>query len=162
MQIANETAVWLQYTLRNDAGEVLDASEDNEPLVYIHGQGDIVPGLEKALEGKAMGTRFNVTVSPEEGYGVHDVEKTQAVPRGMFPAEEEIVPGMQFHAQGPDGHQLVVTVVKVDDERITVDGNHPLAGVQLNFDVKVLEVRAATGEEITHGHVHGPGGHHHH
>ena len=161
MQIEKHRVVTLAYTLKDNDDRVIDQSDDGS-FCYLHGASNIIPGLENALTGKAAGDELSVSISPEEGYGVHDVEKTQAVPREMFPAEEEIVPGMQFHAQGPEGHQLVVTVVKVDDDRVTVDGNHPLAGVQLNFDVKVLEVRAATGEEITHGHVHGPGGHHHH
>jgi FKBP-type peptidyl-prolyl cis-trans isomerase SlyD len=161
MQIEKHRVVTLAYTLKDNDDRVIDQSDDGS-FCYLHGASNIIPGLENALTGKVAGDELSVSIPPEEGYGVHDVEKTQAVPREMFPAEEEIVPGMQFHAQGPDGHQLVVTVVKVDDNRVTVDGNHPLAGVQLNFDVKVLEVRDATGEEITHGHVHGPGGHHHH
>jgi FKBP-type peptidyl-prolyl cis-trans isomerase SlyD len=160
MQIEKHRVVTLAYTLKDDDDRIIDQSDDGS-FCYLHGASDIIPGLENALTGKVAGDELSVSIPPEEGYGVHDVEKTQAVPREMFPTEEEIVPGMQFHAQGPDGHQLVVTVVKVDDDRVTVDGNHPLAGVQLKFDVKVLEVRTATGEEITHGHVHGPGGHHH-
>jgi FKBP-type peptidyl-prolyl cis-trans isomerase SlyD len=160
MQIEKHRVVTLAYTLKDDDDRIIDQSDDGS-FCYLHGASNIISGLENALTGKVAGDELSVSIPPEEGYGVHDVEKTQAVPREMFPAEEEIVPGMQFHAQGPDGHQLVVTVVKVDDDRVTVDGNHPLAGVQLKFDVKVLEVRTATGEEITHGHVHGPGGHHH-
>ena len=160
MQIEKHRVVTLAYTLKDDNDRIIDQSDDGS-FCYLHGASNIIPGLENALSGMAAGDELSVSVPPEEGYGVHDAEKTQAVPREMFPAEEEIVAGMQFHAQGPDGHQLVVTVVKVEDDRITVDGNHPLAGVQLNFDVKVLEVREATGEEITHGHVHGPGAHHH-
>jgi FKBP-type peptidyl-prolyl cis-trans isomerase SlyD len=160
MQIEKHRVVTLAYTLKDDDDRIIDQSDDGS-FCYLHGASNIISGLENALTGKVAGDELSVSIPPEEGYGVHDVEKTQAVPREMFPTEEEIVPGMQFHAQGPDGHQLVVTVVKVDDDRVTVDGNHPLAGVQLKFDVKVLEVRTATGEEITHGHVHGPGGHHH-
>jgi FKBP-type peptidyl-prolyl cis-trans isomerase SlyD len=160
MQIEKHRVVTLAYTLKDENDKIIDQSDDGS-FCYLHGASNIIPGLENALTGKAAGDELTVSVPPEEGYGAHDVEKTQAVPREMFPVEEEIVAGMQFHAQGPDGHQLVVTVVKVEDDRVTVDGNHPLAGVQLNFDVKVLEVREATGEEITHGHVHGPDGHHH-
>jgi FKBP-type peptidyl-prolyl cis-trans isomerase SlyD len=160
MQIEKHRVVTLAYTLKDDDDSIIDQSDDGS-FCYLHGASNIIPGLENALTGKATGDELSVSIPPEEGYGVHDVEKTQAVPREMFPADDEIVAGMQFHAQGPDGHQLVVTVVKVEDDRVTIDGNHPLAGVQLNFDVKVLEVREATGEEITHGHVHGPGGHHH-
>jgi FKBP-type peptidyl-prolyl cis-trans isomerase SlyD len=160
MQIEKDRVVTLAYTLKDDNDRIIDQSDDGS-FCYLHGASNIIPGLENALTGKVTGDEMSVSIPPEEGYGMHDAGKTQAVPREMFPAEDEIVAGMQFHAQGPDGHQLVVTVVKVEEDRITVDGNHPLAGVQLNFDVKVLEVREATGEEITHGHVHGPGGHHH-
>lgn len=160
MQIEKHAVVTLAYTLKDANDRIIDQSDDGS-FCYLHGASNIIPGLENALTGKAAGDELTVSVPPEEGYGVHDAGKTQAVPREMFPVEEEIVAGMQFHAQGPDGHQLVVTVVKVEEDRVTVDGNHPLAGVQLNFDVKVLEVREATGEEITHGHVHGPDGHHH-
>lgn len=160
MQIEKHAVVTLAYTLKDANDRIIDQSDDGS-FCYLHGASNIIPGLENALTGKAAGDELTVSVPPEEGYGVRDAGKTQAVPREMFPVEEEIVAGMQFHAQGPDGHQLVVTVVKVEDDRVTVDGNHPLAGVQLNFDVKVLEVREATGEEITHGHVHGPDGHHH-
>jgi FKBP-type peptidyl-prolyl cis-trans isomerase SlyD len=160
MQIANDTAVWLQYTLRNDGGEILDASEDNEPLVYIHGQGDIVVGLENALEGKAAGAKFNVTVSPEEGYGVRSDSKVQSVPRSAFEDEADIEPGTQFQAEGPDGVSIV-TVLAVTDEEVKIDANHPLAGENLHFEIEVVKVRAATKEELEHGHVH-EGGHHHH
>ena len=160
MQIANETAVWLKYTLKNDAGEILDASEDDEPLIYIHGQGDIVPGLEKALAGKAAGEKLSVKVSPEEGYGVRSEKKVQTVPRSAFEDDAEIEPGTQFQAEGPDGVSIV-TVVEVDDDEVTIDANHPLAGENLHFEVEVMKVRAATAEELEHGHVH-EGGHHHH
>ena len=161
MQIEKHRVVTLAYTLKDDDDRIIDQSDDGS-FCYLHGAHNIIPGLENALTGKAAGDELSVSVAPEEGYGVHDAEKTQAVPRDMFPAGEVIETGMQFHAQGPDGQQLVVTVVKVEDDSITVDGNHPLAGVHLNFDVKVLDVRAATGEEIAHGHVHGLGEHHHH
>jgi FKBP-type peptidyl-prolyl cis-trans isomerase SlyD len=161
MEIANNTAVWLQYTLRDDAGEVLDASEHDEPLVYIHGQGDIVPGLEKALQGKSTGSKFKVSVSPEEGYGVREEDKVQSVPRSAFEDGLELEPGMQFQAEGPEGVDIV-TVVEVSGEDVTIDANHPLAGKQLHFEIEVVDVRAATEEELEHGHVHGPGGHHHH
>ena len=160
MQIAKHRVVTLAYTLKDDENRVIDQSDDGS-FCYLHGASNIIPGLESALTGKAVGDELSVSVPPEDGYGVHDPDKTQAVPRDMFPADEVIETGMQFHAQSPDGNQLVVTVVKVENDSITVDGNHPLAGVRLNFDVKVLEVRDATGEEIAHGHVHGPGGHSH-
>jgi len=160
MQIADNCVVTLAYTLKDNDDNIIDQSDDGS-FCYLHGAMNIIPGLENALTGKVAGDELSVSIPPEEAYGVRDEARQQEVPRDMFPEDVEIEVGMQFHAQGPDGHQLVVTVVKVEDDRITVDGNHPLAGVQLNFDVKVLEVREATGEEITHGHVHGPGGHHH-
>ncbi|HKU44591.1 MAG TPA: peptidylprolyl isomerase [Polyangiales bacterium] len=162
MQIANNTAVWLQYTLRDDAGEVLDASEQDEPLIYIHGQGDIVPGLEKALEGKAIGSKFKVSVPPEEGYGPREPGKVQSVPRSAFEDAGDLEPGMQFQAQADDGGVDIVTIVAVSGEEVTIDANHPLAGKQLHFEIEVVNVRDATEEELEHGHVHGPGGHHHH
>ena len=161
MQIEKHRVVTLAYTLKDDDDRVIDQSDDGS-FRYLHGASNIIPGLENALDGKSAGDELSVSVPPEQAYGVHDTEKTQTVPRDMFPSGEMIEAGMQFHAQGPDGQQLVVTVVKVEDDNITVDGNHPLAGVHLNFDIKILDVRAATGEEIAHGHVHGPGGHHHH
>jgi len=160
MQIANDTAVWLQYKLRNDAGEVLDESEADEPLIYIHGQGDIVPGLEKALAGKAAGDKLKVSVPPDEGYGERSDDKVQTVPRDAFDDDAEILPGVQFQAEGPDGASIV-TVVQVLGDHVTIDANHPLAGEQLHFEIEVVKVRAATKEELEHGHVH-EGGHHHH
>jgi len=161
MQIDTHKVVTLNYTLKDDDGNVIDQSSDAS-FVYLHGASNIVPGLENALQGKASGDEFSVAVQPEEGYGVRDDTRVQAVPRAMFDDDAEIAPGMQFHAQGPDGGQLVVTVMQVEDDQVTVDGNHPLAGVILNFDVSVVDVRDATREEIDHGHVHGAGGHHHH
>ena len=160
MQIDTHKVVTLNYTLKDDDGNVIDQSNDSS-FVYLHGGGNIVSGLEKALQDKTAGDEFSVAVQPEEGYGLRDDSRVQAVPRSMFPEDSEISAGMQFHAQGPDGSHLLVTVVDVSDDQITVDGNHPLADVTLNFDISVVDVRAATREEIDHGHVHGPGGHHH-
>lgn len=160
MQIANDVVVSIEYTLTDDQGNVIDSSVGGEPLAYLHGAGNIIPGLEEALEGKAVGDSFKVTVQPSEGYGEKDEGLLQVVPRSMFRGVDQIEPGMQFHAQTDYGMQ-VITVAKVEGDNVTVDGNHPLAGQNLNFDVKVLEVRAATAEELEHGHVHGAGGHHH-
>ncbi|UCC57318.1 MAG: peptidylprolyl isomerase [Gammaproteobacteria bacterium] len=160
MQIDKHSVVTLHYTLKDNDGNILDESSDGS-FCYLHGENNIIPGLENALTGKVTGDELSVSVPPEEAYGLHDAERTQSVPRHMFPTEQTIEPGMQFHAEGPEGQSLLVTVVKADDDTVTVDGNHPLAGVQLNFDVKVIAVRDAEEEEITHGHVHGPGGHHH-
>ena len=160
MQIAEQKVVTFNYILKDDDGNVIDQSHDAS-FVYLHGASNIVPGLENALSGKVAGDAFSVSVAPEQGYGVRDDSRVQAVPREMFPADTEIAPGMQFHAQGPDGQSLVVTVAAVGEDTVTVDGNHPLAGVQLNFEVSIVDVRDATDGEISHGHAHGPGVHHH-
>lgn len=160
MQIGNQKVVTIDYTLTDDQGEVLDTSQGQEPLTYIHGLGSIIPGLEEALAGKTAGDALKVTIQPQNGYGERDEELVQAVPRERFPASGEITVGMRFHAQGTGGSH-VVTVVAVDDKNVTVDANHPLAGVVLAFDVKVVDVRDATADELQHGHVHGKDGHQH-
>jgi FKBP-type peptidyl-prolyl cis-trans isomerase SlyD len=162
MQIAQDKVVLIHYTLTDDGGKVLDSSSGGDPLAYLHGQGNIIPGLEKALEGKQAGDKLNVRVEPAEGYGVRDDSLVQQVPRRAFGSVSKVEPGMQFHAQSAQGQMRVVTVTHVKGDMVTVDANHPLAGEVLVFDVEVAEVRDATGEELEHGHVHGPGGHHHH
>jgi FKBP-type peptidyl-prolyl cis-trans isomerase SlyD len=159
MQIGKEKVVTIDYTLTDDQGEILDTSQGQEPLTYMHGAGSIIPGLEAALEGKVAGDKLQVKVAPADGYGERDEELVQAIPRNRFPGGDINV-GMRFHAQGSAGSQAV-TVVAVDDRNVTVDANHPLAGVTLSFDVQVREVRQATEDELKHGHVHGKGGHHH-
>jgi FKBP-type peptidyl-prolyl cis-trans isomerase SlyD len=159
MQIANQAVVTIDYTLTDDQGAVLDSSNGEEPLTYIQGAGNIIPGLENALLGKSSGDALKVTVAPGDGYGERDEDLVQAVPRSQFP-EVSIEVGMRFQAQGSDGSS-VVTVVAIDESSVTVDANHPLAGMTLAFDVKVLEVRSATADELEHGHVHGEGGHEH-
>lgn len=160
MQIAQNSVVAFHYTLTNDAGEVLDSSEGREPLTYLHGAGNIIPGLEKELEGRTAGDKLTATVSPAEGYGEKQPQLIQEVPRDAFQGVDGIQPGMQFQAQ-TQGGPLMVTVTKVEGDVVTVDGNHPLAGQTLNFDVEIASVREASQEEIEHGHVHGEGGHHH-
>jgi FKBP-type peptidyl-prolyl cis-trans isomerase SlyD len=160
MQIAENTVVSFHYTLTDDQGQVLDSSQGREPLVYLQGVGQIVPGLEKAMEGRKIGDQFKVDVVPEEGYGVRHAELVQEVPREAFQGVEDIQPGMQFQGRGPQG-VINVTVTKVEDDKVHIDGNHPLAGQALHFDVEVTDVRAASEEELSHGHVHGEGGHHH-
>ncbi len=130
------------------------------PLSYLHGKGNIIPGLEQALAGKAAGDKLDVTVAPEQGYGVRDERLVQIVPRAKFGEVAGLAPGMQVRATSQQGPRIV-TVVSVDRDFVTVDGNHPLAGRTLHFSVEVAEVRKATHEEVSHGHVHGPGGHHH-
>lgn len=157
MQIADRSVALFHYTLTNEGGDVIDSSrERDEPLAYLHGAGNIVPGLEKAMVGREVGDSFKVSVEPQEGYGPRHEEMMQTVPRNAFQGVEEVKPGMQFQANGPQG-QVLVTVVEANDEEVKVDGNHPLAGQTLNFDVEVTEVREATEEELTHGHVHGAG-----
>lgn len=160
MQIDTHKVVTLNYTLTDSDGNVIDQSNDGS-FAYLHGANNIIPGLENALAGKKAGDNLDVSVPPAEGYGERDNGKTQDVPRDMFPQDTDIEPGMQFHAQGPNGESIVVTVTAVSEDTVTVDGNHPLAGVELNFAVEVVHVRDASQEEIEHGHVHGPGGHHH-
>jgi len=160
MQIAQNSVVAFHYTLTNDAGEVLDSSEGRDPLTYLHGSGNIIPGLEKELEGHGSGDKLKVAVDPTEGYGEVQPALVQEVPRDAFQGVDEVEPGMQFQAQTQEG-PLMVTITKVEGDTVTVDGNHPLAGEKLNFDVEIAEVREATEEEVTHGHVHGEGGHEH-
>lgn len=160
MQISANKVVSIHYTLKNDAGDVLDSSSGREPLAYLQGAGNIVPGLEKALEGKAEGEKLNVSVAPEEGYGPRHDGLVQDVPREAFQGVDDVRPGMQFHAQGQAG-PMVVTVVEAGDDVVKVDGNHPLAGETLHFDIEIAGVREATAEEMEHGHVHGPEGHEH-
>jgi FKBP-type peptidyl-prolyl cis-trans isomerase SlyD len=156
MQIAQNSVVAFHYTLTNETGEVLDSSEGRDPLTYLHGSGNIIPGLEKELEGHQDGEKLQVTVTPEEGYGEPQPSLVQEVPRDAFQGVESVEPGMQFQAQ-TQGGPLMVTVTKVEGDTVTVDGNHPLAGQKLNFDVEIAEVREATQEELEHGHVHGEG-----
>jgi FKBP-type peptidyl-prolyl cis-trans isomerase SlyD len=160
MQIAENTVASFHYTLTNDAGEVLDTSRGREPLAYLHGAGNIVPGLEEAMAGHKAGDSFKVDVAPEDGYGNHHEGLVQDVPRAAFQGVDEIEPGMSFQANTPQGVHSV-TVTKVTSDTVTVDGNHPLAGQRLHFDVEVTDVRAASAEELQHGHVHGAGGHQH-
>jgi FKBP-type peptidyl-prolyl cis-trans isomerase SlyD len=159
MQIAQDTVVSLDYTLTNDDGEVLDTSRDAEPLDYIHGRGQIVPGLEKALAGRTTGDAFTVRLEPADAYGEHDPDLVQTASRNQFGGEDPEV-GLQVRAEGPDGDQ-VLTIVAVEGDVVTLDGNHPLAGVPLTFEIKVTGVRAATKQELAHGHAHGSGGHDH-
>lgn len=158
-EIQNDQVVSFHYTLTDANGTVIDKSE-GQPLVYLHGAGNIIPGLENALAGKNVGDKLVVNVPAAEGYGEYSAELVQEVPRNMFQGVDDIQAGMQFQAQTDDGIQ-VVTVKDVTDEHVIVDGNHPLAGQDLNFDVEIVEIRDASQEELDHGHVHGAGGHHH-
>jgi FKBP-type peptidyl-prolyl cis-trans isomerase SlyD len=156
MQITKHKVASIHYTLTDNEGKILDSSSGREPLTYIQGIGNLIPGMEEGLEGKTKGEKLSLKISPEKGYGVKDETLTQRVPRTAFGGQEVKV-GMQFQTnQGG-----VVTVTHVGLSEITVDANHPLAGVELNFAVEIMDIRPATEDEIAHGHVHGPGGHHH-
>src|SRR5678816_2566758 len=144
MQISKNKVATIDYTLTNPDGQVLDTSKGAQPLTYLHGVGGIIPGLENALEGKSKGEQVVVAIPPEQAYGQRNDQLVQEVPRKAFQGVQNIQPGMQFRAQGPQGQTQVVTVVGVQDDTIRVDANHPLAGVTLNFDVNVVDVREAT------------------
>ncbi len=159
MQISRNSAVSIHYTLTNDAGEVLDSSVGEEPLLYLHGTGNIIAGLEQALNGKSAGDKFEVTVPAAEAYGEVDESMVQVAPLSMFQGMEVEV-GMQFHADVSHGNGII-TITAVEGDEVTIDGNHPLAGQALTFAVEVVSVRPATAEELAHGHVHGDGCHHH-
>jgi FKBP-type peptidyl-prolyl cis-trans isomerase SlyD len=161
MVVAENKVVLIHYTLKDGEGNVVDSSSGGEPLAYLHGRGNLISGLEKELEGKTTGDKLNVSISPADGYGERDANLVQRVPRRSF-GGASVKPGMQFQAQTSSGETRIATVKAVQGDMVTVDMNHPLAGEQLHFEVEITEVRDATEEELAHGHVHGPGGHHHH
>lgn len=161
MQIAANKAVSIDYTLTDETGTVLDTSKGAAPLVYLHGTGSIIPGLERALEGKSEGDELQVTVEPADAYGEYSPELLAQVDKALFEGVDDVQVGMQFHTAGPQGQAQIVTVREIEGNNVTIDGNHPLAGKRLNFDVKVVGVRDASAEELAHGHIHGEGGHHH-
>jgi FKBP-type peptidyl-prolyl cis-trans isomerase SlyD len=154
MQVAKNTVVAIDYKLSDANGEVLDASEDGQPLEYVHGGGNIIPGLENALEGKDVGEDVSVQVEPSDAYGERSEELKQDVPKEMFQGVDQVEAGMRFQAQTQEGTSIV-TVTEVGEEQVTVDANHPLAGETLNFEVKVNNVREATQNEIDSGQVEG-------
>jgi FKBP-type peptidyl-prolyl cis-trans isomerase SlyD len=158
--VEKNKVVSIDYTLKSDDGDVIDSSEGREPLNYIQGMANIIPGLEEAMEGKKVGDIFDVKVQPDMGYGPYIDSMRFVLPRENFRGVDKIDLGMRFHAQTMEGTQIL-TVVDVNGEDITVDGNHPLAGVTLNFHVEVKDIREATQEEIDHGHVHTENGHEH-
>ncbi|MCX8049973.1 MAG: peptidylprolyl isomerase [Methylohalobius sp.] len=153
MQVSVNKVVSIHYTLRNDAGEVIDSSAGGAPLSYLHGVGNLIPGLERALEGKVVGDQVNVSIAPEEAYGERNEALIQIVPMWAFEGADKIEPGMQFQAQTPQGNRIL-TVVEVQEDQVVVDGNHPLAGETLHFSVEITSVREATEEELAHGHAH--------
>jgi FKBP-type peptidyl-prolyl cis-trans isomerase SlyD len=156
MQITKNSVVSIDYTLKDDDGNVLDSSQGREPLAYLHGSGGIIPGLESQLNGKQTGDQLQVSVAPEDGYGLRNESLCQEVNRSHFDGIEDLGVGMRFRVDS-DAGPMVITVTEIKEESVTVDGNHPLAGVPLNFDVTVRDVREATADELEHGHVHSPG-----
>ncbi len=161
MNIEKNTVVSAEFRLFDRNGQLIDSSETNGPLVYLHGAEQLLPALEAALDGHAVGDELSVELTPEQAFGERVEALVDRAPRANFPGVEQIEPGMRFQTQLEDGQQIVVTVTDVDDEWVTVDGNHELAGMDLRFELKVADVRAASEEEIAHGHVHGPDGHGH-
>ena len=154
MQISENTVASIDYKLTDADGQVLDTSEGREPLTYLHGAGNLIPGLESALEGNAPGDTVSVTIDPAEGYGERDENLIQQVPKAAFEGVDQVEAGMRFQATDEQGQGRIVTVTDVADDQVTVDANHPLAGQALNFEVNVVEVREASEEEIEHGHAH--------
>ncbi len=161
MAIGTDSVVSIHYTLKDDTGTVLDRSEAGVPLAYLHGHGNLIAGLEQELTGKNSGDELSVTVPAAQGYGEYDERLVQSVPRRSLRGIKDVKVGMQLHAQSAEGTQAL-TVTKILGDMVTLDGNHPLAGKSLHFEVKIEDVRAATEEELSHGHVHGPHGHHDH
>ncbi|RMD69797.1 MAG: peptidylprolyl isomerase [Gammaproteobacteria bacterium] len=159
MAIAKNDVVTMNYTLKDQEGRVIDTTEGGQPFSYLHGVGSIIPGLEEALEGKSPGEQVSVSIPPEQAYGERNEAFIQVVPKDRFEGVEDVEVGMQFQTPTESGDVRIVTVIAVEGENVTIDANHPLAGVTLNFDVTVLDVRPATPEELSHGHVHGPEGH---
>lgn len=160
-KVAEDVVVSIHYTLRGENREVIDSSDGGEPLVYLHGHGQIIPGLERELGGKGVGDSLKVEVSPEDGYGEYDPSLKINIERTQFPKGAQLEEGSMFELANDSGGSLVVRVVSLSDESVEVDGNHPLAGQKLFFDVSVVNLRKASAEELSHGHAHGPGGHHH-
>ena len=160
MTIAKNRVVSIDYTLTDEKNNLLDSTSGQGPLDYLHGFGNIIPGLEKELEGKSQGDHFAVNISAADAYGERDERLVTDIPLENFKGIEKVEPGMQFHAHD-SGSVRVFTITNVADKMVTVDGNHPLAGMNLAFDVTVAAVREASGEELEHGHVHG-GGHDEH
>ncbi len=161
MPVTKDQVVAMHYVLKDDDGNIIDKSGDGQPLHYLHGHKNIVPGLEEALEGADPGDERKVTVPPEKGYGTRREEMVLDVPRSQLPSDLTPEVGMTLAMQTPDGHTIPVRVTKVKLDSVVLDANHELADATLHFEVKIDSVRKATGEELAHGHVHGPGGHHH-
>lgn len=161
LKIADDHVVTIHYTLKDESGEIVDSSEGMDPLVYLQGAENIVPGLEQALVGKQVGDKLSVTVQPKDGYGELIPELCQVVSIDMFQGVDELEIGQMFETESAEGYPMIVTITEISEGNVTIDANHPLAGQVLNFAVEVVDVREASEEELEHGHVHGEGCHHH-
>tara|TARA_R110002049_G_scaffold228622_4_gene400744 strand:- start:386 stop:868 length:483 start_codon:yes stop_codon:yes gene_type:complete len=160
MKIAKNAVVTMNYTLKDDKGTVIDSSSENGPLSFIQGIGNIITGLEAKMEGKAKGDKFDCTILPADGYGEADPNLIQKVERSQFGEGDTLEVGMMFEV-GNDEQTFIARVIELDDQNVTLDANHPMAGQTLNFDVEILNVREAEANELAHGHAHGEGGHQH-
>jgi len=161
MKVCKDKVVLMHYTLKNDAGDVIDSSDGADPLPFLQGHGNIIAGLESALEGSKVGDKLDVSIEPEEGYGLRMKDAIQEIPSSALQGVDEVKVGMQLQSQDKDGNAFLVTVTKIEDDKITVDGNHPLAGQTLHFSVSIESIRKAEAEELSHGHVHADGQHNH-
>ena len=161
MKVGKDKVVLMHYTLKNDAGDIIDSFDGADPLPFLQGHGNIIPGLESALEGSKVGDKLEVSIKPEEGYGVRMKDAIQEIPSSALKGVDEVKVGMQLQSQDKDGNAFLVNVTKIEDDKITVDGNHPLAGQTLHFSVSIESVRKAEAEELSHGHVHADGQHNH-
>ena len=161
LKVGKDKVVLMHYTLKNDAGDVIDSSDGADPLPFLQGHGNIIPGLESALEGSKVGDKLDVSINPEEGYGERIQDAIQEIPSSALQGVDEVKVGMQLQSQDKDGNAFLVSVTKIEDDKITVDANHPLAGQTLHFSVSIESIRKAEAEELSHGHVHADGHHHH-
>ena len=161
MSILTNKVISFNYTLKDDEGTILDSSANKEPLTFLSGSQQIIPKLEEALSGMIIGSKKNIKIAAADAYGEYSEDAIQKIKMDQFPKEANIEVGMTYIANSPDGKQMPFLVSEINEQDVTVDFNHPLAGKDLEFDVELLDVRDATPEEIQHGHVHGPGGHHH-
>jgi len=161
MKVGKDKVVLMHYTLKNDAGDVIDSSDGGDPLPFLQGHGNIIPGLESALEGSKAGDKLDVSIEPKEAYGERMKDAIQEIPKSALKGIDEVKVGMQLQSQDQDGNAFLVSVTKIEDDKITVDANHPLAGETLHFSVSIESIRKAEAEELSHGHVHADGQHHH-
>ncbi len=155
MNITADKAITINYILKDNDGKLIDESNDAS-FIYLHGHGNIIPGLEAALDNKTKGDTFSLVLEPKDAYGEYNKAITQTISRAAF-GDEAIEVGMQFHAEGEDGHPVLITISDINGDEVTIDGNPPLAGVTLNYEVEVMDVRDATEEELSHGHIHAHG-----